>query len=100
MMVGKLVDMLPLVKVAVICKSARLDCALDSFLRSRYRVELSVLSEVCNSSLTSKAVYVETGRTDDVEVVRKFALKIRPDFVFIGPEEPLAAGVVDMLREL
>lgn len=85
----------------VICKSGRLDCAVEAFYRSAHPKEIYVLSEVNNPSLSAKAVEVhKVARTDDKEVVRAYAEKIRSDFVFIGPEEPLAAGVVDALRDI
>ena len=88
-------------KILVICKSGRLDCAVDAFYRSAHPNDIYVLSEVKNPSLSAKAVEVcQVPKTDDKAVVRAYAERIRPDFVFIGPEEPLAAGVVDVLREL
>ncbi len=36
----------------------------------------------------------------DVEAVREFAARIRPDFAVVGPEAPIAAGMVDMLAEV
>lgn len=86
-------------RIGVICKSGRLDCLVDALARSPHPKELFVLSEVSNPSLRAKGV-VENGKTDDREVVREFALKHRLDFVVIGPEEPLAAGVVDELKTI
>jgi|SRR5665213_58500 len=88
------------VKILVICKSGRLDCLVDTLDRSARPHEIYVLSEVKNRALLSKAVGVEQGRTDDIEVVRAYAERVRPDFVVIGPEEPLAAGVVNVLQDL
>jgi phosphoribosylamine--glycine ligase len=40
------------------------------------------------------------GATDNPrEQVRARALEMRPDFVVVGPEEPLAEGIVDMLQD-
>ena len=38
-------------------------------------------------------------KTDDRDAVAKIVRKLNPEFVVIGPEEPLAAGVVDELRK-
>ncbi len=35
----------------------------------------------------------------DVEKVKEYVLKLIPEFIVIGPEAPLAAGVVDVLEE-
>ena len=88
-------------KILVLCKSGRLDCALDTYYRSLHPSELYVLSEIRNYSLEEKAVDVRrVPRTDDVETFIDYAKEVRPDFVFIGPEEPLSVGVVDALRKL
>jgi phosphoribosylamine--glycine ligase len=88
-------------KILIICKSGRLDCAAEAFYRSAHPKDIYILSEVKNPSLLAKAVDVhQVVRTDDKAVVRVYAEKIRPDFVFIGPEEPLAEGIVDALRDM
>lgn len=86
-------------KVLLIGKSGRVDCLADALKRSRHLVELYAISEVNNPGLCDKADDVKVGRTDDIDLVRTYANEIRPDFAIIGPEEPLAAGVVDILRD-
>lgn len=39
----------------------------------------------------------EIGGLEDFSQIGAYAEKIRPDFAFIGPEDPLGLGVVDML---
>ncbi|MEK6942674.1 MAG: phosphoribosylamine--glycine ligase [Nanoarchaeota archaeon] len=39
----------------------------------------------------------ETGSYNDIEKIKAYAKNIKPDFVFIGPEDPLSSGVVDAL---
>ncbi len=85
--------------VLAICKSGRLDAIVSSLFESRHTKRLYVLSEVENRGLTSKAI-VKKGRTDNCDEVAKFASEIKPDFVVIGPEEPLAAGVVNRLAAM
>jgi phosphoribosylamine--glycine ligase len=87
-------------KVLAIGKSGRLDCIVDGIHRSRHPTQIYVLSEVENPGLRGKAVEVVKGKTDDVQRVEQFARRIRPDLAIIGPEEPLAAGVVDKLQQL
>jgi phosphoribosylamine--glycine ligase len=38
-------------------------------------------------------------KADDIEGLRQYAAKARPDLVVVGPEGPLAAGLVDRLAE-
>ena len=42
----------------------------------------------------------ENGNYNDLKKIKDYAEKIKPDFAFIGPEEPLNNGVVDLLKEL
>jgi len=42
----------------------------------------------------------EVGNYTDLEKIKSYALKIKPDFAFIGPEEPLSNGVVNLLNEI
>ncbi|MEO1101812.1 MAG: phosphoribosylamine--glycine ligase [Pseudomonadota bacterium] len=37
-------------------------------------------------------------KADDLEAIQKLVLQISPDFIVVGPEQPLALGVADMLR--
>ncbi len=82
-----------------ICKSGRLDAILAGLAASPLVTRLYAFSEVDNPGLRAKAI-VEKGITDDREQVKAFAATIKPDFVVIGPEEPLKAGVVDALEEM
>ena len=51
-----------------------------------------------NPGIISLSKGFETGNYDDLEKIKDFAQKIKPDFAFIGPEEPLSNGVVDLLN--
>lgn len=87
-------------KILLIGKEGRLDCIAEAILKKRYSTQLYMLSEVNNPGFLKKSVEVKIGKTDDVEVVAAYARTIRPDFAIIGPEEPLAVGVVDKLKEM
>ena len=87
-------------KIALLGKSARLDAMLEALVSSDHAPDVFVLSDdVNNISLSSKA-NVTLGRSDDEQTVLRFATSISPDFAVIGPEEPLAAGIVDALQRL
>ena len=88
-----------MIKILVMGKSGRIDCLADALIRSSHPVKLYTLSEVNNPGLREKSEEVRVGKTDDVKIVEAYAREIKPDFSVIGPEEPLAAGVVDMLRK-
>lgn len=87
-------------KVLLVGKSGRLDCLAEALARSP-KAEIYTISEVTNPGLTQRsAAPVQVGRTDDPDEVERYAREIKPDFAVIGPEEPLAAGVVDRLLSL
>ena len=88
-----------MIKILVIGKSGRLDCIADAFKKSSKPNKLYTISEVNNPGLTEKSEKLIPGKTENVAFIKEHALKIKPDFAFIGPEEPLEAGVADMLTE-
>ncbi|MBI2542479.1 phosphoribosylamine--glycine ligase [Candidatus Woesearchaeota archaeon] len=59
--------------------------ALHSYLKSK------------NLGITSLSGSFEIGSYNDFELIKLFAQKSKPDFAFIGPEEPLKNGIVDLL---
>lgn len=85
--------------VLLIGKSGRVDCIAEALKRSSRLDRLYILSEVKNPGLSKKGE-VEKGSTEDVELVEALACRVKPDFAFIGPEEPLECGVVDALQRL
>jgi phosphoribosylamine---glycine ligase len=83
------------------CKSGRLDAMAEALRNSASPVILYILSELNNPGLAAKAERViHPVKTDDRDEVARIVREINPDFVLIGPEEPLAAGVVDELRKI
>jgi phosphoribosylamine--glycine ligase len=81
------------------CKSGRLDAIREALVNSAIPVEVYILSEVNNPGLAKKANVIHPVKTDDPHAVAKIVREINPEFVVIGPEEPLAAGVVDELAK-
>jgi phosphoribosylamine--glycine ligase len=89
------------VRILGIGKDARFHAMLQALGRSRRRKELHALSEVDSPGIREEVEdRLRIGKTDDLTVVKKLALSIKPDFAIISPEEPLFAGVVDTLKEL
>lgn len=87
-------------RVLLIGKSGRVHVAALALSMSASKPEIYALSEVLNPGLDQLCKKVELGRTEDIEHVTKYAKEVMPDFAFIGPEEPLEAGVVDKLLEM
>jgi phosphoribosylamine--glycine ligase len=86
-------------KILVLCKSGRLHAIISALKSSTRPVELYALAEVENPGLEGIAG-VRRGKTDSVEEVKAYAKEVQPDFVVIGPEEPLFAGVVNELEAI
>lgn len=84
---------------ATIGKSARQTAIFWALHRSPYSRHCSALSEVVNPNLTSFGT-VRRGVSNNKADVLRFAHELRPDFIVVGPEEPLAAGAVDWLGEI
>lgn len=61
--------------------------------------ELTVISPNRNPGLASIAKKIVVGNENDKQFVLKEALKLKPDYVFIGPESPIENGVSDILLE-
>jgi phosphoribosylamine--glycine ligase len=61
--------------------------------------ELFSLARIKNPTLEALSSELRLATAYSVPEVVGFAKAVRPDFVMIGPEEPLALGVVDALEE-
>ncbi len=86
-------------RILLIGKSGRLDCLADALFRSPREKQIYIISEVDNPGLSAKAV-VRVGQSDNPAEVIAFAQEVKPHFAVIGPEEPLAAGIVDYLAKI
>lgn len=89
-----------MLNILVLCKSGRLHAIVLALLRTRRPVQIFALSEADNPFVRKLVTSFRVARTDDVEAVLQFAKECSIDMVVIGPEEPLAAGVVDALEEI
>jgi phosphoribosylamine---glycine ligase len=84
-------------RVATIGKSGRLHAIARALMHSVWAPKVYMLSDVKSPGLAADATEVIVGVSDNEKVVADFVDHVRPDLVVIGPEEPLAAGIVDML---
>ncbi len=61
--------------------------------------ELYAFMSAKNPGIAKLSKEFQIGDIKDPKEVLKYALHVQPDYVFVGPEDPLAKGVADMLLE-
>ncbi|MBT4148553.1 phosphoribosylamine--glycine ligase [Candidatus Peregrinibacteria bacterium] len=86
-------------KVLLIGNGAREHAISEALMRSPQHVELTVIGSALNPKISDVAARYEVGSVTDLEFIQGIANDVRPDFAIVGPEAPIAAGVVDMLLE-
>lgn len=60
--------------------------------------ELLVFASALNPGIEALSRIYHVGDINDPQAVREFAEQNKPDFAIIGPEAPIAAGIVDALE--
>ena len=86
-------------KILLLGNGAREHAIAEAFDRSPQHVEIFTIGSAVNPKIKELSAEYVVGDATDLDFVREFALKVKPDFALIGPEAPIAAGVVDMLME-
>lgn len=84
-------------KILIIGNGAREHVIAETFKRSRHEVQLFAVGKTKNPGLSALCEDYLLADVTDKNAIRDFALRIRPDFAVVGPEAPIAAGIVDML---
>jgi phosphoribosylamine---glycine ligase len=87
-------------KILLIGNGAREHVLSETFMRSRHDVEIFTFGSAKNPGIMSQSTDYLVGNPCDLDLIREYALRIKPDFAFIGPENPIEVGVVDMLLDL
>lgn len=86
-------------RILLIGNGAREHVIAETLMRSRHEVELFVVGGAKNPKLDELASGYLLANVCDVEAIVKFAREVGADFAVVGPEAPIAAGVVDALLE-
>lgn len=86
-------------KILMFGSGAREHCIAETLKKNKGTILFSYLKSK-NPGILSFSKEFELGNYSDSNKIRIFAQKIKPDFAFIGPEDPLNNGVVDALKEL
>jgi len=88
-----------MIKILLLGSGAREHCIAETLKKNKETVLFSYLKSK-NPGIVSLSKDFEIGAYNDLAKIRNYAQKIKPDFTFIGPEEPLNNGVVDLLNEM
>ena len=86
-------------KVLLIGNGAREHTLAEAFKRNP-EVKLYSYMKANNPGIGELSEEIKIGVYSDQEAISEFAEKVKPDFAFIGPEDPLDQGVVDSLKKI
>src|SRR3989338_11628720 len=86
-------------KILLIGNGAREHAVAEAFKRNKDAKLFSYLKSK-NPGIISLSEGFEIGNYSDLGKINSYAQKIKPDFAFIGPEDPLGNGVVDSLKSI
>src|SRR3989338_11431677 len=87
------------IKVLLIGNGAREHVIAETLKKNKEAVIFSYIKSK-NPGIISLSNNFEVGSYNDLNKIKEYSKKARPDFAIIGPEEPLSNGVVDALMEL
>ncbi len=84
-------------KILVIGSGGREHAVCEQFLKSKKLEKLFALPG--NAGISEVAEIIADIKIDDHQKIIEFCQKEKIDFVFVGPEQPLVAGLVDDLKQ-
>lgn len=87
-------------RVLLIGNGAREHVLAEAIMRSQRSPRLFACMKAKNPGIAHLAEAIMPGDYADLNAIVAFAQASRVDFALVGPEEPLANGVVDALREV
>lgn len=87
-------------RILLLASSAREHAIAEALARSRHHPEIFALCTARNPGILPIAQELVAMDIMDFEKVKEIAKRVRPDFAFIGPDDPIGGGVVDALEEL
>jgi len=89
-----------MLKILIIGNGAREHAIVKSIEKSSKKVELYAFISAKNPGILELIEDYKIGGSEDIKGIKKYTEKIKPDIAIIGPEAPLAMGVVDELNKM
>lgn len=86
-------------KILLIGNGAREHCIAASLVKNGC-AKLFAYGKAKNPGIFELAQEYQLGSLSDFRAIQDFAKKVKPDFAFIGPDDPIGDGVADLLLEL
>ena len=86
-------------KIMLTGNGAREHCIAETLKKDKETKLYSYLKSK-NPGIINLSKEIEIGNYNDLGKIKRFAQKTKPDFAFIGNEDPLNNGVVDLLKEM
>lgn len=87
-------------KILLVGNGAREHAIAKSIKKSSKKIELCAFISAKNSGILELIEDYQIGESDHIKEIIKYAKKIKADLAIIGPEAPLALGVVDELNKI
>lgn len=84
-------------KVMLIGNGAREHAMAEALKKSPKCDELIVYASAVNPGIRDMTSVYHVGDLKDMKAIQEFAAENKPDFAVVGPENPMADGVVDIL---
>lgn len=85
-------------KILLVTSSARGHAIADALSRSNHHPEIISVCTGKNPGIRSLATEQHVVDIMDFPAVMKIAEKVKPDFAFVGPDDPIGAGLADALE--
>ncbi len=88
-------------KILLVGNGAREHCIAETLKRSPQEVELGVFAAAVNPGIKALASEYRVAKSLlDFDALKAFASAFKPDFAFVGPDDPIGAGAADALLEV
>lgn len=87
-------------KILLISSSARGHAIADALSRSPQKPEIISICQNRNPGLLKLSSALHVGNIMDFPWVLEIAQRTKPDFAFIGPDDPIGAGLADELENI